>query len=111
VDVTDADSCRAMAEQAVNAWGRLDILIANAGILKAGDVTEFDPQDWKRVVDVNLFGYFLSAQAAARVMIDKQIAGCIVQINSEIRQKRLVPQLGLCRLQVRRHRADAKPGP
>jgi sorbitol-6-phosphate 2-dehydrogenase len=87
VDVTDADSCRAMAEQAVNAWGRLDILIANAGILKAGDVTEFDPQDWKRVVDVNLFGYFLSAQAAARVMINQQTAGSIVQINSKSGKK------------------------
>jgi len=86
VDVTDAASCRAMAEQAVSAWGRLDILIANAGILKAGDVTEFDPADWKRVIDVNLFGYFLSAQAAARVMV-AQNSGCIVQINSKSGKK------------------------
>ncbi len=87
VDVTDPVSCRAMAEQAVVSWGRLDMLIANAGILKAGDATEFDPADWKRVMDVNLFGYFVSAQACARVMIERQISGAIVQINSKSGKK------------------------
>jgi sorbitol-6-phosphate 2-dehydrogenase len=85
-DVTDADSCAAMVGAAVDAFGKLDILIANAGILKAGDITEFAPADWKRVVDVNLFGYFLSAQAAARVMVPRR-AGCIVQINSKSGKK------------------------
>jgi len=87
VDVTDPVSCRAMAEQAVASWDRLDFLIANAGILKAGDVTEFEPTDWKRVLDVNLFGYFVSAQACARVMIERQISGSIVQINSKSGKK------------------------
>jgi sorbitol-6-phosphate 2-dehydrogenase len=85
-DVTDPASCAAMAERAVQAWGKLDILVANAGILKAGDITEFDPADWKRVVEVNLYGYFLSAQAAARAMVPRG-SGCIVQINSKSGKK------------------------
>src|SRR5215217_5468108 len=63
VDVSDAASCTAMVDQAVRAFGKLDILIANAGILRAGDILEFEPETWKRVVDVNLCGYFVSAQA------------------------------------------------
>lgn len=86
VDVTDPLSCQAMVDQALSAWGKVDILVANAGILKAGDITEIDPVDWKRVVDINLYGYFLSAQAAARAMVERK-AGCIVQINSKSGKK------------------------
>lgn len=85
-DVTDPDSCAAMAAMATGTFGTLDILVANAGILKAGDVTEFDPADWKRVIDVNLYGYFVSAQAAARAMVPNK-SGCIVQINSKSGKK------------------------
>jgi len=67
-DVTSAESCASMMGAATDAWGRLDILVANAGILKAGDIAEMDVSDFRRVVDVNLTGYFLSAQAAARAM-------------------------------------------
>ncbi|MBC8104113.1 MAG: sorbitol-6-phosphate dehydrogenase [Cytophagales bacterium] len=86
VDVTDADGCAVMVEEAAAAFGRLDILVANAGILKAGDVTEMDPEDWRRVLEVNLTGYFLCAQAAARVMRDQR-SGSIVQINSKSGKK------------------------
>jgi sorbitol-6-phosphate 2-dehydrogenase len=85
-DVTDPGACAEMAQRAVGEFGRLDILIANAGILVAGDITEFDPAAWKRVLDVNLYGYFLCAQAAARVMIPRK-SGCIVQINSKSGKK------------------------
>lgn len=85
-DVTDTLSCAAVVDQALHSWNKLDILVANAGILKAGDVTEFDPAEWKRVLDVNLYGYFLCAQAAARAMIPRN-RGCIVQINSKSGKK------------------------
>jgi sorbitol-6-phosphate 2-dehydrogenase len=86
VDVTDPDGCGIMVEEAVAAFGKLDILVANAGILKAGDITEMDPNDWRRVLEVNLTGYFLCAQAAARVM-RTQKSGSIVQINSKSGKK------------------------
>lgn len=85
-DVTDPASCAALVEATVAAFGKLDILVANAGILKAGDIADFDPADWKRVIDVNLNGYFVSAQAAARAMIPNR-SGCIVQINSKSGKK------------------------
>jgi sorbitol-6-phosphate 2-dehydrogenase len=85
-NVTDADSCRAMVETVVATFGRLDILIANAGILRAADITEMTPEDFRLVLDVNLTGYFLSAQAAARQMVTQK-SGTIVQINSKSGKK------------------------
>lgn len=85
-DVTSAEDCAAMVTAAVAAFGKLDILVANAGILKAGDVTTFDPADWRKVIDVNLTGYFLCAQAAGRQMA-AQGFGSIVQINSKSGKK------------------------
>jgi sorbitol-6-phosphate 2-dehydrogenase len=82
VDVTDEDSVRAMADTVVAARGRLDIMIANAGILISGEVMEFDGADWRRVIDVDLVGYFLCAKHAARVMTETG-GGVIVQINSK----------------------------
>lgn len=85
-DVTDEVDCERMVRQTVSSLGGLDILIANAGILKAGDIAEMSASDFRRVIDVNLTGYFLSAQAAARVMIPHK-SGCIVQINSKSGKK------------------------
>ncbi len=85
-NVTNEDDCGIMVEHAMTAYGHLDILVANAGILIAGDSTEFQASDWRKVIDVNLTGYFLSAQAAARVMIPRQ-TGSIVQINSKSGKK------------------------
>jgi sorbitol-6-phosphate 2-dehydrogenase len=85
-NVTDADSCKAMVETVVATFGKLDILIANAGILRAADITEMTPEDFRLVLDVNLTGYFLSAQAAARQMV-AQKSGTIIQINSKSGKK------------------------
>ena len=85
-DVTSESDCAAMVARAVEAFGKLDILIANAGILIAGDVCEFEPEKWKKVIEVNLNGYFISAQAACKQMA-LQKSGCIVQINSKSGKK------------------------
>lgn len=86
VDVTSEEQAAGMVEQAVAAFGKLDILIANAGILKAADITEMPVSDWRKVIEVNLTGYFLCAQAAARAMV-KQGSGAIIQINSKSGKK------------------------
>ena len=86
VDVTDEGQVAAMIERTVAEFGRLDILVSNAGILIAAAVDEFPAEKWRLVLDVNLFGYFLCAKHAARVM-KAQGSGTIIQINSKSGKK------------------------
>jgi len=86
VDVTDEAQVEAMIKLAVEVFGRLDILVSNAGILIAEAVDEFPAARWRAVIDVNLFGYFLCAKHAARVM-KAQRSGAIIQINSKSGKK------------------------
>jgi sorbitol-6-phosphate 2-dehydrogenase len=86
VDVTDEAQVEAMVQHAVDQFGRLDILVSNAGILIAEAVDEFPAGKWRAVIDVNLVGYFLCAKHAARVMKRKK-GGTIIQINSKSGKK------------------------
>lgn len=85
-NVTDEASVQAMVKSTLERWGRLDILVANAGILKAHDITEFPVNEWRAVMEVNLVGYFLCAKAAAEAMIPQK-SGSIIQINSKSGKK------------------------
>lgn len=62
-DVARRDSCLAMTEETVSRFGRIDILIANAGIATGGRAAEMPEEDWRRTLDINLSGTFFSAQA------------------------------------------------
>jgi sorbitol-6-phosphate 2-dehydrogenase len=86
VDVTRAEQVQQMVQEAVRAFGRLDLLVSNAGILKSFEITEFPEDLWRRVIEVNLVGYFLCAREAARVM-KEQRSGVIIQINSKSGKK------------------------
>ncbi len=86
VDVTDETGVEAMIQRTVTELGALDLLVSNAGILIAGPVEEFAADEWRAVMEVNLFGYFLCARAAARVMIERG-GGVIVQVNSKSGKK------------------------
>ena len=85
-DVTDDQQVADMVQTTLKEFGKLDIMVCNAGILKAGDVTEFSSADWRKVIDVNLVGYFICAREAAKVMA-KQKSGVIIQINSKSGKK------------------------
>jgi sorbitol-6-phosphate 2-dehydrogenase len=82
VDVTDEASVEEMARATVAGFGRLDLLVANAGVLISGGIVNFATADWREVIDINLTGYFLCAKHAARTMI-QQRSGVILQINSK----------------------------
>jgi sorbitol-6-phosphate 2-dehydrogenase len=86
VDVSDEAQVEAMVKRVVDEFGRLDILVANAGILVSGDITEFPAEKWRSVMNVNLFGYFLTAKHAARAM-KAQKKGAIIEINSKSGKK------------------------
>ncbi len=80
-DVTKKDEVEAMVEKAVDEFGRLDILVNNAGIAQFKDFFELEEQDWDKVLEVNLKGQFLCAQAAAKEMA-KNGWGRIINIAS-----------------------------
>jgi len=85
-DVTDEAQVESMIARTVQELGRLDIVVSNAGILIAEEVTEFPADKWRAVIEVNLVGYFLVAKHAARVM-KAQRRGVILQINSKSGKK------------------------
>ncbi len=86
VDVCDEDQVEAMVQVAITKFGKLDILVSNAAILIAKAATDFPAAQWKKMMDVNLVGYFICAKAAAKVMIPNK-QGTIIQINSKSGKK------------------------
>ena len=81
-DVADIAEGRAAVEEAVAMFGRLDVLVNNAGIFPFAVALRLSEEQWDRVLDVNLKGAFFLAQAAARLMIAARRGGRIVNIAS-----------------------------
>jgi len=81
-DVGDVEQVRGLVNLAVAEYGRVDIAIANAGISFYDDFFEVTPEDFKRVVAINLGGTFFLAQAAARQMRAQGSGGRILFMSS-----------------------------
>lgn len=80
-DVTKPDEVDAMVELVVKVFGRLDVAFCNAGICMNIPAEEMTYEQWKKVIDINLSGVFLTAQAAGKVML-KQGSGSIINTAS-----------------------------
>lgn len=79
-DMSKVGEIRAFIDGAVARFGRIDILINNAGVQFPKSSVEVTEEDWRRTVDTNLRGYFFAAQQAAKYM--KGTGGAIVNIGS-----------------------------
>jgi NAD(P)-dependent dehydrogenase (short-subunit alcohol dehydrogenase family) len=81
-DVTKKADCERMVRETVDAVGKLDIFVGNAGIGRAAPFLDTSEEDWKAVVDTNLTGVFLSCQAAAKQMVQQGHGGRIITTAS-----------------------------
>ena len=80
-DVSRKAEVDEMVRKTINKWGKIDILVNNAGICQFKPFLDLTEEEWDRTININLKGYFLCAQAAAREMT-KQKSGAIVNIAS-----------------------------
>ncbi|WP_322071369.1 SDR family NAD(P)-dependent oxidoreductase [Paraburkholderia bannensis] len=82
-DIGDADTARRVIETAIERFGRVDTLVNNAGIFIAKPFTQYTPDDYAAITNVNLNGFFYITQLAVEQM-QKQASGHIVSITTSL---------------------------
>ncbi|WP_026564775.1 SDR family NAD(P)-dependent oxidoreductase [Bacillus sp. UNC41MFS5] len=82
LNVKEPDSIVALVQKSVELTGRLDIWVNNAGIYPSKPILEINNDEWDLVHDLNLKGTFIGAREAAKVMIEKDIKGVIINLAS-----------------------------
>ncbi|GAA2862013.1 SDR family oxidoreductase [Pseudonocardia halophobica] len=80
-DTAEEDTADRLVAAALDTGGRVDLLVNNAGVHRSVPTAEFSSAEWRRVIDINLNGYFYLARAAGAVMI-RQRAGVILNVAS-----------------------------
>jgi len=81
-DVAVRDEVQSMIDKAVESFGRIDVLVNNAGICPFIEVMDLTPETWQRTLDVNLTGAFHCTQFVARKMIERGKGGRVIFITS-----------------------------
>lgn len=81
-DITDAAACAAMMQAAIDSFGRIDVFVNSAGVSSPKPTLDVTPEEWRRMIEIQLTGAFLSAQAAGRAFVQQERGGSIVFISS-----------------------------
>lgn len=89
-DVTNSDEVKAMIEQIINLYGRIDVLFNNAGISGVGELHEIEPDDWDRIMNVNVKGVYLPSKHVLPYMMECK-NGSIINMSS------CIAEIGLAR--------------
>ena len=100
MDITRTSDIETGVEKAFEHFGRIEILVNNAGINIPKPALEVTEEDWRRVMDSNLTGLFFCCQAVGRIMVNQK-SGKIINISS---------QTGTVAIQCERPIAPARPG-
>ena len=91
VDVSERASCQNLVEKTIKAFGEIDVIVNNAGVIQTGPIADFAESDWDRVFAVNVKGIFLMSQAAIPYL--KKNGGVIINIAS-VAGKKGFPLMG-----------------
>ncbi|MDK1119346.1 MAG: SDR family oxidoreductase [Anaerolineae bacterium] len=96
VDISQKAEVDAMVAQVVDTYDTVDIVVNNAGVNHSADFFDITEEDWDWVMSVDLKGTFFVSQAAARVMVDQDKPGAIVNVSSVMAQLALANQIPYC---------------
>ena len=91
VDVSERASCQNLVEKTIKAFGGIDVIVNNAGVIQTGPIADFAESDWDRVFAVNVKGIFLMSQAAIPTLMKN--GGVIINIAS-VAGKKGFPLMG-----------------
>jgi len=95
-DVSQKAQVDALVQATVREFGRIDIVVNNAGVNHSAKFFEISEEEWDWVMAVDLKGTFLLSQAAARVMVEQGIAGKIINLSSVMALLALADQVPYC---------------
>jgi len=95
-DVSQNDQIQNLVQKTVEHYGRIDVVLNNAGVNHSANFFDITEDDWDWVMGVDLKGSFLLGQAAARVMVDQGIQGTIINVSSVMAVLALADQIPYC---------------
>lgn len=95
-DVSKSKEVAHLVEKAVQTYGRVDIMVSNAGVNDRADFLDVTEENWDRVIDTNLKGVFLCGQHAAKQMVKQGSGGVIINMSSVMAVLGLKEQVAYC---------------
>ena len=81
-DVSNSEEVYKLVENTVERYGKLDIMVNNAGVGGLGGILDCIKEDWRKVIDVNLSGVFYGTSASSNIMKEMKIKGSIINMTS-----------------------------